>query len=213
MAQDDAVRRILTDYWDDVWAPLDFQQRADLTSGIRELALRAADNDAAGPIVLRILRIVRLALPADHPGRQELGQVTRYAGATPPDWGQLTGVLCTLSARLVREQVHERLLRESGLSAAQVRVLGEDPERRFLIRLDTPTGEERIPAFQFGPDGRAIAMVLAVNESLEADADPWGVADWWLGMNVWLDARPADLIGRNDHGVRAAAAAAVAQDW
>ena len=30
---------------------------------------------------------------------------------------------------------------------------------------------------------------------LDADDDPFGVADWWLGRNAWLEGVPADLIG------------------
>ena len=38
--------------------------------------------------------------------------------------------------------------------------------------------------------------MLTINRLLDADDDPFGVADWWLGRNAWLDAIPADLIGQ-----------------
>ena len=52
-------------------------------------------------------------------------------------------------------------------------------------------------------------MVLAVNRLLDADEDPWGVADWWLGGNARLGAVPAQLLGRGHDDLLAAAARAV----
>ncbi len=55
-------------------------------------------------------------------------------------------------------------------------------------------------------------MVVAVNRLLDADDDPWGVADWWLGANAWLDAVPARLLGTpGEHGLLAAARAEIAE--
>jgi hypothetical protein len=68
-----------------------------------------------------------------------------------------------------------------------------DPD---LIRLERDDGGEQWPAFQFGPDGAPLSLVKIVNRMLDADIDPWGVADWWLGHNQWLDGVPARLIGQ-----------------
>jgi hypothetical protein len=67
-----------------------------------------------------------------------------------------------------------------------------------------------LPVFQFDPAGRLLPEVQAVNEMLDAGADPWGVADWWLGPNAWLDAVPADLVGRGAGRLLLEAARAVA---
>ena len=64
-----------------------------------------------------------------------------------------------------------------------------------------PTTEVSYPGFQFreaeaGQLEPVGGVVSAVNKTLgviELD-DPWGVADWWLGKNAWLDAKPVDLL-------------------
>jgi hypothetical protein len=53
-----------------------------------------------------------------------------------------------------------------------------------------------VPAFQFDPAGLPYRVVVDVNRVLDADDDPWGAADWWLGPNAWLNAAPADRIGQ-----------------
>ncbi|MGH3278213.1 MAG: hypothetical protein ACRDNW_03655, partial [Trebonia sp.] len=77
----------------------------------------------------------------------------------------------------------------------EVRLRGADPADPGLIRLDRPDGGQRWPSFQFTPGGGPVPVVRAVNTMLGADTDPLGVADWWLGVNAWLDGRPSDLIG------------------
>ncbi|MEU6844296.1 DUF3168 domain-containing protein [Streptomyces sp. NPDC046716] len=95
------------------------------------------------------------------------------------------------------ERIRTRLLSEASLSEEQVELhLGQDPWHRHLIRLTDATGEVRLPTFQFGPDGTPLPVVLSINEELRADVDPWGVADWWLGRNHWLDTPPARALGR-----------------
>lgn len=71
-------------------------------------------------------------------------------------------------------------------------------------------GAVSLPVFQFDPAGRLLPEVRAVNDLLDAGADPWGVADWWLGPNAWLDAVPADLVGRGAGRLLLEAARAVA---
>ena len=212
MALDDAVTRILTQCWDDIWSPLDAAQREELAELLRKLTLRISD-DGVATVAKQIIAIVKRALPQGHPARAELEDAISESGDSELDWVLLTGALRRFSAHAVRQQARDWLLDSSMLSAEQVRAQGEDPEHPFLIRLDAPDGEPCLPAFQFGPDGRAIDVVLDVNERLDSDADPWGVADWWLGTNAWLNATPADLIGQDAHLVRDAAAAIAAEEW
>lgn len=54
--------------------------------------------------------------------------------------------------------------------------------------------------------------MLAINAMLGAAADPWGVADWWLGPNLWLDAVPATLLGAGLDEQLLAAASVVGED-
>ena len=67
--------------------------------------------------------------------------------------------------------------------------------RSELIGLPTDRGH-RYPQFQFDETWREIHRVVRdVNVRLDALADPWGVASWWLTPHVRLGARPADLVG------------------
>ena len=109
----------------------------------------------------------------------------------------------------ILEEAQQRLLAAPCFSAEEVRGRGHDPVDPQLIRLERKDGGVQFPAFQFDSLGRPVALVLAINRLLDAAHDPWGVADWWLGRNAWLDAAPADLLGRVDDGVLIAAAKAV----
>jgi hypothetical protein len=91
--------------------------------------------------------------------------------------------------------VTDRLLRAPALTEDEVRLRGVDPADPALLRLDRPGGGRQWPSFQFGPDGAPLPVVQIVNTLLGAEADPLGVADWWLGANPWLDGQPSDLIG------------------
>ena len=96
-----------------------------------------------------------------------------------------------------------RLLSVPAQSAEELRGRGVDPDQPHLIRLDGCDGCDgcddhqgpRLPDFQFDAQGRPLSLVLAVNALLDADADPWGVADWWLGRSAWLERSPAESLG------------------
>jgi hypothetical protein len=92
-------------------------------------------------------------------------------------------------------EVTARLLRAPALTEDEVRLRGADPADPGLLRLDRPDGGAQWPSFQFERDGGPLPVVQAVNTMLGAETDPLGVADWWLGVNAWLDGRPSDLIG------------------
>lgn len=206
------VGTVLTDHWAEIWTSLEEARRTELAALMRELILLAADEDAAGRLVPQLIQLIQQALPAEHPVRRDLDRGTGLVAGTP-GWDRLAGQLRVLSVWVTRAQVRARLLQAAACSPAQVRARGEDPDRRFLIRLDTPASGQRLPAFQFDPVGHVIPLVLEVNEQLCADEDPWGAADWWLGRNAWLDATPASLIGRDDRSLRIAAADDGTADW
>ncbi|QFQ95546.1 DUF3168 domain-containing protein [Streptomyces phaeolivaceus] len=108
----------------------------------------------------------------------------------------------------------DRLLAEPALTAEELAEhFGGETEQPDLIRLPASGGPERLPAFQFGADGRPRPLVLTINAMLGAAADPWGVADWWLGPNPWLDAVPATLLGAGLDEQLLAAASVVGEDY
>jgi hypothetical protein len=100
------------------------------------------------------------------------------------------------------------LLGQHALTEDDLRERGLAPDDPDLIRLERRDGGEQWPAFQFGADGAPHPLVKTVNRLLDADEDPWGAADWWLGHNQWLDDVPVRLIGQDqDDRVIAAARA------
>lgn len=104
------------------------------------------------------------------------------------------------------------LLSAPARTPAEVSNVGIDPTGHDLIRLQDADGNVRLPAFQFDSSGHQIPVVMRVNGILDAENDPWGVADWWLWPNVGLDAVPSDLIGEvGDEVLVAAAEAEVAE--
>ncbi|MEE1764977.1 DUF3168 domain-containing protein [Streptomyces sp. SP18BB07] len=107
----------------------------------------------------------------------------------------------------------ERLLAEPALTETDLTELfGVAADQPGLIRLRASAGPEQLPAFQFDAEGRPRPLVLAINAMLGAAADPWGVADWWLGPNPWLDAAPATLLGTGLDDQLLAAASVVGED-
>lgn len=118
------------------------------------------------------------------------------------------------SAPAVRwASARERLLAEPALTRTDLaEFFGVAADQPGLIRLRPSGGPERLPAFQFDGEGRPRPLVLAINTMLGAAADPWGVADWWLGPNPWLDAVPATLLGTGLDDQLLAAASVVGED-
>jgi hypothetical protein len=106
------------------------------------------------------------------------------------------------------EDTDDWLRSAPALSEQQVRDNGCDPAEAGLIRLTGAGSQTLLPAFQFGRDGQPVPVVLTVNRLLDAESDPWGVADWWLGRNAWLRAVPAQLVGQVDDSLLVLAARA-----
>lgn len=213
MAIDDALRMLAADYWEPVWLGLTPGQRSELAAAAGDLVRAQPDEDAFYAAVLGVLDVLRSVLAQEHPILEAADDTYRWALAPPVDWRPVIAGLSERIAVIARDEVRERLGQSSALTADQVRSAGSDPADPFLIRLESGNGEFRFPVFQFDSAGRPIGTVLAVNERLGADDDPWGVADWWLGDNAWLDAVPADLIGSRDDLLLAAANAVARLDW
>ncbi|MCK9925945.1 hypothetical protein MXD62_02005 [Frankia sp. Mgl5] len=102
--------------------------------------------------------------------------------------------------------VRRDLLAAPARTAGELRETGGDPDAPGLIRLRRAGGMIQLPAFQFDERLRPRPVVVTVNRLLEAEADPWGVASWWLDRNSWLGGAPADLVGRVPDGDIIAAA-------
>ena len=68
----------------------------------------------------------------------------------------------------------------------------------------------RSPAFQFAHAGKLLETVAEINDLLDAQADPWGAASWWLLPHSSLPLIPADalLLGDPESVLRAARAVA-----
>jgi hypothetical protein len=99
---------------------------------------------------------------------------------------------------------------EEMLESAEISVaLGGRPGNREKPRvlrerselLGLPHGRGFVyPAFQVDPRRKDLRPeVREVNKLLDATADPWGVASWWVSGNDRLHgARPIDVVGRAD---------------
>jgi hypothetical protein len=113
------------------------------------------------------------------------------------------------------EAAVNRLLAAPSVDAAQLLSdFHQDPGQRNLVRLSRADGTVQLPSFQFDSAGRPLALVLAVNEILDADRDPWGVADWWLGSHRRLPGTPAGCLGRiEDERLLEAARYVVEGEW
>jgi hypothetical protein len=223
MAAED-VFRSLSSHWAET-AP--YLTAADVRLVHQTARLTAAAAAGTGDVrearaaMLRLSTVLYDRLPAGHPVSIAMAGATLFTGPASPD-SRLRDVAAALGAITALsaptrpdedggpppavgqgdfDEVTDRLLAAPALTGQQVRDGGADPGEPGLIRLERPDGRQQIPAFQFSQAGEPIAVVLTINRLLDADDDPFGVADWWLGRNAWLDAVPADLIGQVDDAV------------
>jgi hypothetical protein len=173
--------------------------------------LRQAPADQAAAVAETIGRVLDQVLPHDdHAVRQALDAPDSRGETVTGDWGEVAAELlrqagdgdlaidgpAAPSAAEVSFWTSRFLLAEKAVSEDELEMRGQSPGDPDLIRLDRHDGGEQWPAFQFGADGAPLSLVRAVNQLLDADEDPWGAADWWLGHNQWLDAVPARLLGQ-----------------
>jgi hypothetical protein len=217
MTVEDALAS-LAEHWDDVMSRLDAARGQELRNLIAEIG--GEDHTGA---VIRITQLLVAELPPEHPVRRALAKGYLYARARP-DWPALRQDLLAVAEAVLAEtpatgphngpddspgpvadgdetperilaEVTGRLLRAPALTEEDVRLRGADPADPGLLRLDRPDGGQQWPSFQFAPGDGPLSIVRTVNTMLDAETDPLGVADWWLGANPWLDGRPCDLIG------------------
>jgi hypothetical protein len=168
-------------------------------------ATSAAQEAATDEVVDLLMRF----LPKGHPLRSDITGGPRTRGARSPEatlepaaapsedpvLAELRALLDVGAAGMVMQEASARLLAAPAVSPAELRDRGVDPDQAHLISLDSPDGP-RLPVFQFDAASRPIRVVLDINAVLDADDDPWGAADWWLGRNAWLGRAPAESLGR-----------------
>lgn len=208
------VFRSLSTHWADTVGYLRAEDLRLVDETARLTAAAAAgtgDTRDARTAMLRLSTVLYDRLPAGHPVVIVISSGAMFSGPTPFA-SQLPVIAVALDAVAALspvapspaavpddfDEAADWLLAAPALTGQQVRDGGADPSEPGLIRLAGPDGRERIPAFQFSPAGTPIAVVLRINRLLDAEDDPFGVADWWLGRNAWLDAVPAELIGQVD---------------
>lgn len=201
----------LAEHWDDVMAELKPAARAELVELLERVGAGGREAAAALPELLPLLSD---HLPAGHPVLLA-APPTAVTGVPPTMPYPLRLRLVTFAAAAATDalwpQVRDRLLRAPSLSAAELSGRGVDPELADLIGLRRDDGGLQFPEFQFGPGGTPREVVLRVNRELDVRDDPWGVADWWLGENAWLQAVPARLLGVVDDEVLVATAVTAAE--
>jgi hypothetical protein len=191
--------RALAAEWDDIQRHLRRDQCDTLDGLVTELAAEA-DPALSAEIAEEIADLLGGLLPDEHPFRRALAlPESRLVGADDlTEWRQPVAELWLLLAgtRIVA-MATARLLSSPSVNEWDLVARGQDPTAADLIRLDRPDGTVQWPAFQFGADGVPLAVVTTINRILDAEDDPWGVADWWLGRNAWLGAVPAQLLARD----------------
>jgi hypothetical protein len=213
----DPVMRAIAENWDSVGGHL----TAGQTRRFRALAGKFASPGATPRDRLRateeLADMLSAVLPADHPVRRAIADsgTSRSQLTLEPDLeliedlqrlleagfrrlsgpGAGPGVPGAPSPEEIERDAMARLAAAPALSARALRSRGGDPSQQHLIRLDGLDGP-RFPLFQFDAAGQPYRLVLSINALLDADEDPWGVADWWLGRHAWLGRTPAESIGQ-----------------
>lgn len=205
MAVEDAIVA-LRENWGDVAGRLDAMREQELRGFIAEIG-----GDAHEVALTQIVELIVAELPPGHPVLRALAEGYLFR-ERQVDWRTLRADLLARALQApgtILAEVMDRLLRAPSLTEDEVRLRGVEPADPDVVRLERPDGDRQWPSFQFAQAGGLLPVVRTVNELLGAATDPLGVADWWLGVNAWLDARPSELIGvRDELIVRAARAVA-----
>jgi hypothetical protein len=220
VALDDLISA-LVGQWDDVLAQLPADVAANLNELVRRITANPDDSDAITDAALELAPLLLTWLPPTHP----VAVAARSGGYRLSGGRSGVAIAPTLAARLglvlrpeppgpeaIWAAARRRLLDVPSLSLAQISARGYDPEQSALIGLERDDGTLQWPVFQFGPDGMPLPLVLRINQTLNAEQDPWGVADWWLAANAWLDSVPAAMIGVVDDEILLSVAATMVED-
>jgi len=236
----DPVMRAIAQHWDSVESHLTAQEAQRFRTLVERFAAATATARDRLRATEELADLLSPVLPADHPVRRaiadpdivrsqltmepdealvaELHQLlglefqwqanadARSAEADAPDPGHTDAP----SPEEIERDAMTRLAAAPALSLGDLRSRGGDPGQQHLIRLDGRDGP-RFPLFQFDAAGRPYRLVLSINALLDADADPWGVADWWLGRHAWLGRTPAESIGQVADDVLLATALAMVE--
>jgi len=209
---------VIEAYWQDALGclrPDDLLQFGRVFNGLREavnherLSVFARTGD--------LIALLRHRLPAGHPVRRAI-VAEPHSSATQHDLAgmaahivglELPDLIAEAIAAVELDETYDRLLAEPAFTDNEVRAAGVLPDRGDLIRLPVTSRQGLLPKFQFHQDGQPVQVVTEVNWLLDVTEDPWGVADWWLGDNAWLDGIPARLLGQVDNRALVSAARAV----
>lgn len=210
----DAIKA-LAEHWDETVPYLGQDDLRLIAESVRSIEPEPADPEGIEDAIAHVIRVLAARLPRGHPVRAAMSGGTRLTVA-PPELARTTAMLRALpdlhTELLTGERASDSaatpsrsggepdieawLLAAPAVAEQQLRDQGGDPDRNDLIKLVPQTGPMRLPSFQFGVAGQPIPVVATINRLLGADTDPQGVADWWLGTNAWLNAIPAELIGK-----------------
>lgn len=157
--------------------------------------------DPSGLVAPTIVALLRTGLVAH--------EVTDALAGEPslrlePD--ELVSPSDVLAMARVRGQAHAQVLAEPmygadtvarllGSSAFNAREYARQVRRRPGV-LALKVGNRYVfPAFQFDASERRVHPIAAeVNELLDAHKEPWATASFWVALDPYLKARPADLI-------------------
>jgi hypothetical protein len=208
----DLVMRAIAGHWDSVESQLTAEAARRFRTLVGQFIAAGATADGRLDAADELTDMLAVALPADHPVRRAIADPTSSRSGLAvapaedqalieelrqllePEMAALLGPSGLLPPEEIAQDTMGRLLAAPALSVADLRRQGGDPDQEHLIRLQDRDGL-RFPVFQFDAAGRPFRLVLDINALLDADADPWGVADWWLGRNSWLSRTPAESIG------------------
>jgi hypothetical protein len=231
---EDPLLRALARFWDDIEGLAGDEQRESL----RQIVAGIADPDPVNARAA-VADLLLDMLPPDHPVVPLLrdAMLVYDAGASvtataenlarswlrlrelvlPPQDAAATATPAPAGSAASEppalsefdRRVQSRLLGLPAVSPAEVRDRNVNPDGGGLIRLPRPDREVQLPVFQFAGNGEPWPAVQAVNERLDAAADPWGVTCWWVDPHAGLGAAPAELLGTGQDELLLQAAASV----
>ncbi|WNV85317.1 hypothetical protein [Umezawaea sp. Da 62-37] len=204
-----AMFEALAEQWDRVNAELDAGDRALLQDLVERLANALPDSRPELRAEIRSLLFAKLE-------ENDPVVVTGRRFSEPRAAEEVVLAAATTRIRLLLTHLkpwpaHRRILATACESASVLRRRGIDPDLPDLIRLDREDGTVAVPSFQFDAEGAPVELVLRVNRVLEAWEDPWGVADWWLSRNTWLNRPPVELLPESEDTLVMAAALALVE--